>query len=194
MGEAALVRRVYRIKRRGVDGAARAAGPFAPLVAGALALVGLQGCAMSLPSLWERKEVSPPAAQQAAAPAQANPEPTLITGSVRRPVDLAPGAPATREGALAVPMGATDWAIARRALVEALADRADTPSVPWDNPQNGARGTITALQRSHAEAGRVCRGFLGSRIEGRAETWFEGRACGAGIHWDVVEVRPWRRS
>jgi surface antigen len=147
---------------------------------------GLQGCAVALPSLWERTNTTPPGTAQMAAQA-ADP---VTTGSVRRPA-AAPEAPAAT-GGLPIPQG--DWDAAKAKLMEALADRADTPSLPWDNPQTGMSGTVTAMQRSNGANGQTCRDFLGSAIKEGRETWFDGRACRTVGPWAVVELRPWRRS
>lgn len=153
----------------------------------------LAGCAMSLPmtSLWERRGTQAPAAASVAS----QPTEPATTGSVRRPLDLAAQAAAPAPSLPGQPLPAGDWSMAERALREALSDRAETPSVSWDNPASGMRGTVTALQRATAADGQVCRAFLGSGIRERSETWFEGRACRkvAG-DWEIGEIRPWRRG
>lgn len=149
--------------------------------------VFLPGCAMTFPttSLFERRNTPPPAPAPTQQTAPAAADPTIVTGSTRA------GAPA----GVVAPLPAEDWAHAEKALREALADRADTPSVSWENPANGARGTMTALQRAAGQGSIVCRAFLGSSIKERAETWFEGRACRLGEGaWTFTEMRPWRRG
>ncbi|MBN8938059.1 MAG: hypothetical protein J0H01_01150 [Rhizobiales bacterium] len=188
----------------------------------------LPGCAMTLPSLWERTQTPPPAAAQAPEPnqaagahataqgaapiqvsaAQGSATPStqsqataaqtaaaqasdpLTTGSIRRATEPAPASAAA--GALPIPEA--DWQAAKRVLLEALADRADTPSIPWENGQSGMRGTVTALQRATGTSGQTCRDFLGSAIKDGKEVWFDGRACRTTGAWAVLELRPWRRS
>ncbi|WP_170181886.1 RT0821/Lpp0805 family surface protein [Phreatobacter stygius] len=185
-------------------------GRLARLVAMAVALMTLPGCAVTLPSLWERTQTPPPAAQApqsaetATAETPASPAPLslaavgqtaqptdpITTGSIRRSGEPVP--PTAAAGALPIPEG--DWQAAKRVLLEALADRADTPSIPWENSQSGMRGTVTALQRVNGTAGQTCRDFLGSAIKDGKEVWFDGRACRTTGAWAVLELRPWRRS
>ncbi|MEI8145666.1 MAG: RT0821/Lpp0805 family surface protein, partial [Alphaproteobacteria bacterium] len=145
-----------------------------------------------------------------------NPADRIVTGSTSprapapspRPVDLSPSAAQPASAASTTPAAAAasmpagllpiseaDWQVARRSLNEALADRADTPSIAWENEESGARGTVTALQTSIASDGRTCRPFLGSALKQRSENWFEGHACKVGrTNWEIVDIRPWRRN
>ena len=187
----------------------------------AVAAAGLAGCAVTLPSLWERTQTTPPAGQSAPATATAQAEPAgpaaardqapsggtgeplrlqayqaddpVTTGSIRRPPPQDAGnQPAAAAGTAPIPDA--DWQAARRVLLEALADPADTPSLPWENGESGMRGTVTALQRANGTAGQTCRNFLGSAIKDGKEVWFDGRACRSAGAWAVLEVRPWRRG
>lgn len=181
----------------------------------AIAVTGLSGCAVTLPSLWERTQTTPPSSQAAQAPAPAEPagprdqgtagagEPLRLqayqaddpvtTGSIRRPQPQGQAnQPAAATGTAPIPDA--DWQAAKRVLLEALADAADTPSLPWENGESGMRGTVTALQRANGSAGQTCRNFLGSAIKDGKEVWFDGRACRSGGAWAVLEVRPWRRG
>lgn len=159
-------------------------------MAAACMLVLLQGCTVALPSLWERANVAPPGAAQMS---QAAADDQVTTGSVRRPAGEAPTAPAvTPAGPLPIPQA--DWDAAKAVLMEALADRAETPSLPWANPASGMSGTVTALQRSAGGNGGTCRDFLGSAIREGKEVWFDGRACRTTGPWAVTDLRPWRRS
>ena len=50
-------------------------------------------------------------------------------------------------------------------------------SQPWENPETGARGSVTPLSQAYsAEDGRTCRDFLASYVNGRAESWLQGAA------------------
>lgn len=159
------------------------------------ALLFLQGCTVALPSLWERANVAPPGTAQMRQPAD---DDTVTTGSVRRPAEANPAPAPSLAPSLApagtLPIPQADWDHAKAVLMEALADRADTPSLPWSNVQSGTNGTITALQRASGGAGQTCRDFLGSAIKAGREVWFDGRACRTTGPWAVVELRPWRRS
>lgn len=218
MGETFGVRQAYSV-REGACPSPRmrsllCEGRLARLAAIAVALMTLPGCAVTLPSLWERTQTPPPAAAQAPEPSQAAGAQTagapaaapetgtthtaqatqatdpVTTGSIRRSTEPAPANAAA--GALPIPEA--DWQAAKRVLLEALADRADTPSIPWENGQSGMRGTVTALQRSTGTSGQTCRDFLGSAIKDGKEVWFDGRACRTTGAWAVLELRPWRRS
>jgi hypothetical protein len=156
----------------------------------ALAVLAFQGCTVALPSLWERANVAPPGTAQMRQPAAD--DDAVTTGSVRRPAEAAAAPAVTPAGPLPIPQA--DWEAAKAVLMEALADRADTPSLPWSHAPSGMSGTITALQRGNGSAGQTCRDFLGSAIKDGKEVWFDGRACRTTGPWAVVELRPWRRG
>lgn len=150
---------------------------------------------MTLPSLWERTNTAPPGAAQMAQnhPPAADP---VTTGSVRRPQDISPpaGPQHTATAGTTLPIPPADWEAAKARLMEALAETADTPSLPWENAASGMRGTVTALQRGGGPGGQTCRDFLGSAIKDGKEVWFDGRACRGTGAWAVTELRPWRRT
>jgi surface antigen len=65
---------------------------------------------------------------------------------------------------------------------------------PWENPQTGARGTITPVAAVHRDNGAECRDFLVSYVHDGAEAWMQGEACRAGAGgWEVRSLKPWRR-
>ena len=65
---------------------------------------------------------------------------------------------------------------------------------PWENPQTGARGTITPIAAVYRDNGIECRVFLVSYVHDKAEAWMQGEACRASAgHWDVRSLKPWRR-
>jgi surface antigen len=88
-----------------------------------------------------------------------------------------------------------DLAYARAAVAEVLSRGGKDASVPWRNPQSGARGNVTPLATSYSEAGIACRDFLASYIHGESQDWLEGAACrtinGA---WQVRRLKPLRSS
>ena len=98
--------------------------------------------------------------------------------------------------ALAEPaMTQTDWTLARTALREALQRREDGASMPWENPMNGARGTVTPIAAAYERDGFACRNFLASHVRQGRESWFEGTAC--RMHrgeWDIQSSRPLQKS
>jgi surface antigen len=88
-----------------------------------------------------------------------------------------------------------DLAYARAAVAEVLSRGGKDTSVPWRNPQSGARGNVTPLATSYSEAGMACRDFLASYIHGESQDWLAGAACrtinGA---WQVRRLKPLRSS
>jgi surface antigen len=89
----------------------------------------------------------------------------------------------------------TDLAYARAAATQALAIDGKTASVPWENPQTGARGTVTPIAAAYTQDGFVCRDFLASYVRQGAESWLQGEGC--RIHqgkWEIRAMRPWKKS
>jgi surface antigen len=91
---------------------------------------------------------------------------------------------------------ASDLALTRTAASDVLAKGGRNASQPWENPQTGARGTVTPLATAYtSDDGRTCRDFLASFVKGEAESWMQGEACKAGEgHWEIRAMRPWQRS
>jgi surface antigen len=90
----------------------------------------------------------------------------------------------------------SDLAFARNAASDVLTKGDKDASQPWENPETGARGSVTPLAQSYAsDDGRTCRDFLASYVNGRTESWLQGAACQAGHgRWDIHTLKPWRRS
>ena len=90
----------------------------------------------------------------------------------------------------------SDLAFARTAASDVLTKGDKDSSQPWENPETGARGSVTPLAQSYAsEDGRTCRDFLASYVNGRAESWLQGAACKASHgRWEIHTLKPWRRS
>mgnify|MGYP000235737391 CR=1 FL=1 len=108
------------------------------------------------------------------------------TGSITPP-------PGVKEVAELPP--AADLVYARAAATEMLKrDRKDA-SLPWENPNTGARGTVTPIASAYTSAGLTCRDFLASYVAGNAQSWMQGEACkqGKGV-WEVRALKPWKRS
>ena len=104
-----------------------------------------------------------------------------VTGS------LAAGSPVPTE---------TDLAFARTAASDVLTKGDKDSSQPWENPDTGARGSVTPLAQAYsAEDGRTCRDFLASYVNGRTESWLQGAACKASQgRWEIHTLRPWKRG
>jgi surface antigen len=92
-----------------------------------------------------------------------------------------------------------DMALARNAASDVLTRGQKDASQPWENPETGARGSVTPLASTYTSEGRVCRDFLASYVRGSSEGWLQGAACqqdkgetkGA---WEIRHLKPWKRS
>jgi surface antigen len=88
-----------------------------------------------------------------------------------------------------------DLAIARAAASEVLARGGKDASLPWENPETGARGTVTPIASAYTQDGFVCRDFLASYVKNGSEAWIRGEAC--RLHkgrWEVRALKPWQRT
>jgi hypothetical protein len=135
-----------------------------------LCALAVSGCSYKLASLVSTDENEPQS-----------------TGTINSPT---PDAASTSS-----PQAELDLAYARAAMAEVLSRGGKDTSVPWRNPQSGARGNVTPLATSYSEAGMACRDFLASYIHGESQDWLEGAACrttsGA---WQVRRLKPLRSS
>jgi hypothetical protein len=133
-----------------------------------LCALAVSGCSYKLASLVSTDENEPQS-----------------TGTINSPT---PDAASTSS-----PQAELDLAYARAAVAEVLSRGGKDTSVPWRNPQSGARGNVTPLATSYSEAGMACRDFLASYIHGESQDWLEGAACrttsGA---WQVRRLKPLR--
>jgi surface antigen len=89
-----------------------------------------------------------------------------------------------------------DLAYARAAASEVLRRNEKDASLPWENPQSGARGTVTPIASAYSDGGHTCRNFLASYVNGHDQTWLTGEACkqGKDAAWQVRSLKPWTRS
>jgi 17 kDa outer membrane surface antigen len=106
-----------------------------------------------------------------------------VTGSVTPPAS----APVPTE---------SDLAFARTAASDVLTKGDKDSSQPWENPETGARGSVTPLAQAYAsDDGRTCRDFLASYVNGRSESWLQGAACKASHgRWEIHTLKPWKRG
>lgn len=90
----------------------------------------------------------------------------------------------------------SDLAMTRNAASDVMTRGGKDVSQPWENPQTGARGSVTPLASSYQAAdGRTCRDFLASYVRGGNEGWLQGEACKSGEgSWEIRNMKPWRRS
>lgn len=91
----------------------------------------------------------------------------------------------------------SDMALTRNAASDVMTRGGKDTSQPWENPETGARGSVTPLAAAYqAGDGRTCRDFLASYVRGTNEGWLQGEACqasGAGS-WEIRNMKPWKRS
>jgi surface antigen len=90
----------------------------------------------------------------------------------------------------------SDLAFARNAASDVLTKGDKDSSQPWENPETGARGSVTPLSQAYpSEDGRTSRDFLASYVNGRHESWLQGAACKTGHgRWEIHTLKPWRQS
>jgi surface antigen len=130
------------------------------------------GCSYQLGSLFEKKID------------EASVEPTGSIAEVR-------ARPTTKDAA-----SDRDLAYARAAASEVLKRGGKGSSQPWENPETGARGTVTPIASAYSLDGFTCQDFLASYVRaGSGEDWMRGEAC--RIHrgdWEVRSLKPWKSS
>jgi surface antigen len=89
----------------------------------------------------------------------------------------------------------SDLAFARNAASDVLTKGDKDSSQPWENPETGARGSVTPLAQAYSSDGRTCRDFLASYVNGRSERWLQGAACRTNDgRWEIHTLKPWRRG
>jgi surface antigen len=88
-----------------------------------------------------------------------------------------------------------DLAFARNAASDVLTKGDKDSSQPWENPETGARGSVTPLAQAYTSDGRTCRDFLASYVNGSNENWLQGEACQtAEGRWEIHTLKPWRKG
>lgn len=88
-----------------------------------------------------------------------------------------------------------DMALARNAASVILSRGGKDASQPWENPDTGARGSVTPLATTYSAEGRICRDFLASYVRGANEGWLQGEACQQNKGpWEIRQMKPWKRS
>ncbi len=90
----------------------------------------------------------------------------------------------------------SDLVFARTAASDVLTKGDKDSSQPWENPETGARGSVTPLAQAYSsDDGRTCRDFLASYVNGRSESWLQGAACKGGQgRWEIHTLKPWKRG
>ena len=90
----------------------------------------------------------------------------------------------------------SDLAFTRIAASDVLTKGTKDSSQPWENPETGARGSVTPLAQAYSsDDGRTCRDFLASYVNGRSESWLQGAACQTSHgRWEIHTLKPWSRG
>jgi surface antigen len=89
----------------------------------------------------------------------------------------------------------SDLAFARNAASDVLTKGDKDSSQPWENPETGARGSVTPLAEAYDTDGRTCRDFLASYVNGSSERWLQGAACQTnGGRWEIQSMKPWKQG
>ena len=89
----------------------------------------------------------------------------------------------------------SDLAFARNAASDVLTRGDKDASQPWENPETGARGSVTPLAQAYSSEGRTCRDFLASYVNGTNESWLQGAACQTSQGgWEIHTLKPWWRG
>ncbi|MEA2884218.1 MAG: hypothetical protein QOH32_3474 [Bradyrhizobium sp.] len=89
----------------------------------------------------------------------------------------------------------SDLAFARNAVSDVLTRGGKDFSQPWENPDTGARGSVTPIAAAYTSEGRTCRDFLASYVNGRSEAWMQGGACKSGHgRWEIHTLKPWKKG
>ncbi len=92
-----------------------------------------------------------------------------------------------------------DLVFTRAAVTEVLSRGGKDISLPWENPESGARGTVTPIASAYAQEGATCQDFLASYVSNHGESWMRGEACRDQKgeqkgKWQVRSLKPWTRS
>jgi 17 kDa outer membrane surface antigen len=88
-----------------------------------------------------------------------------------------------------------DLAFARNAASDVLTKGDKDSSQPWENPETGARGSVTPLAQAYSSDGRTCRDFLASYVNGSSESWLQGAGCQTGQgRWEIHTLKPWKQG
>jgi len=88
-----------------------------------------------------------------------------------------------------------DLAYARAAASAVLSSGKKDASQAWENPQTGARGTVTPVATAYTQDGQLCRDFLASYVSPDSQSWLQGEACKLNKgDWEIRSIKPWKRS
>jgi hypothetical protein len=88
-----------------------------------------------------------------------------------------------------------DLAFARNAASDVLTKGDKDSSQPWENPDTGARGSVTPLAQAYSSDGLTCRDFLASYVNGPSQRWLQGEACQSRQgRWEIHTLKPWKQG
>jgi surface antigen len=107
-----------------------------------------------------------------------------VTGSIAKPPEK-----------LSQALDAEDWRRASAAMNTALDPQGSGAGVNWDNPQTGARGSITPVGSAFPLDGKICRTFRADLAAKEAHESLEGAACREKTaEWSLTRVRPRKKG
>lgn len=169
------------------SGAHGRATSFAALVLAAALSFGAGACSMTmeLGSFLSDKEKDKD--DKPAQTSNAKGDPRDVTGSLA----LQPKSTEKASGGI----HPVDWKLTTAALGEALGQKDEGVSIPWQNPNTGSRGTVTPVAAAYIKDGFACRNFIASHIGDGRDAWYEGTAC--RVHrgeWEIRSARPLDKS
>ncbi len=88
-----------------------------------------------------------------------------------------------------------DLVLTHAAVRDALSRGGKDISLPWENPQTGARGTVTPLKTAHVQDGRPARTSLPATCPKARSRGCRVRPADADKGaWKYRTLTPWRRS
>ncbi len=136
--------------------------------------MALAACSLTLP--FEERGAS----------LQADPE---VTGSITpRPPAAVDASP------LVASLDAEDQRRQRAAMATALDPQGSGGIVRWDNPDSGAKGSVSPIGNAFLVQHDICRVFIAAVVEKAREDWFQGTACRVTPgEWRIKDVKPWKR-
>lgn len=120
---------------------------------------------------------------------------SLFGKDEEKPANTGSISPAAKTAHASAKLPDGDLAFAKAAATDVLSRGGKDASAPWENPQTGARGTVTPIAAAYNQDGAVCRDFLASYVREGSEAWLQGEACRVQRGpWEVRKLTPWKRS
>lgn len=110
--------------------------------------------------------------------------PEDVTGSIRE-----------RPTTLSRALEPEDWRRASAAMATALDPQGAGDAVNWDNPQSGAKGSVTPVGPAYPKDAKICRAFRAEVGTKDQSEHLQGAACREKTaEWTLIEVKPWKEG